>query len=73
MCTPVKTLALENHIAVYTPERIRENHEFIENIRSYQCDYFIVVAYGKILPNTVLESPLKMCINIHGSILPKYR
>ena len=71
--TPVKTLALENHITVYTPERIRENHELIENIRSYQCDYFIVVAYGKILPNAVLAWPLKMCINIHGSILPKYR
>jgi methionyl-tRNA formyltransferase len=45
----------------------------LDDIRSYECDYFIVVAYGKILPRELLDIPKKMCINIHGSILPKYR
>jgi methionyl-tRNA formyltransferase len=45
----------------------------MEKIGSYECDYYIVVAYGKILPKSVLESPKKMCINIHGSLLPAYR
>ncbi len=69
----MKSLALENSIDIYTPGRIRENIEFLEKIASYQCDYFVVVAYGKILPKELLELPKKMCINIHGSILPKYR
>ncbi|MFZ2255691.1 MAG: formyltransferase family protein [Patescibacteria group bacterium] len=45
----------------------------MNDIRSYNCDYFVVVAYGKILPPDLLEIPRKMCINIHGSILPAYR
>ncbi len=71
--SPVRVLALEKCIDVYTPGRIRENTEFLQKIASYQCDYFIVVAYGKLLPKELLELPKKMCINIHGSILPKYR
>jgi methionyl-tRNA formyltransferase len=71
--TPVKSLAIEKGIPVYTPLKIRENTEFLETIDSYGCDYYIVVAYGKILPKVLLDQPKKMCINIHGSILPKYR
>ncbi len=71
--SPVKSLALKNNIDTYTPGRIRENIEFLQKIATYQCDYFVVVAYGKILPKALLELPKKMCINIHGSILPKYR
>jgi methionyl-tRNA formyltransferase len=71
--TPVREVAEHAHIPVYTPTKIRENHTFLDEIDQYQCDYFIVVAYGKILPQVLLDMPKKMCINIHGSLLPKYR
>ena len=71
--SPVKKLAMAHNIPVFTPTKIRDNQEFLEAIASYNCDYFIVVAFGRILPNTILEMPKKMCINVHGSILPLYR
>lgn len=71
--TPVHELANEHHIPVLTPTKIREDWEFIEALRSYKCDYFVVVAYGRILPLELLNIPKKKSINIHGSILPKYR
>ena len=71
--TPVKKLALEHDIPVFTPIRIRENNEFFEQLSNYNCDYFVVVAYGRILPRVILEIPKKKCINVHGSILPAYR
>ncbi len=71
--SPVKESALAHNISVLQPQKIRWNTEFLDTIRSYNCDYFIVVAYGKILPLELLEIPTKMCINIHGSILPAYR
>lgn len=69
----VKTLALENNIPVLQPARIRGNTELLEEIKTYDVDYFVVVAYGKILPRELLEIPKKYPINIHGSVLPKYR
>jgi len=69
----VKTLALENSIPVLQPTKIRGNTEFLEEIKTYDVDYLIVVAYGKILPMEILQVPRKYPINIHGSILPKYR
>jgi len=71
--SPVKELALIKKIPVFQPEKIRWNEDFFQTLRSFCCDYFIVVAYGKILPIEVLEIPNKLCINVHGSILPKYR
>lgn len=71
--TPVKELALSKNIPVFTPTKIRQNQEFLDEIRSFECDYFIVVAYGKIVPQELLDIPKKMCINVHGSILPAYR
>jgi methionyl-tRNA formyltransferase len=71
--SPVKEKAREYGIPIYQPLKIRENREFLDTIASYGCDYFVVVAYGKILPKELLDMPKKMCINIHGSILPKYR
>lgn len=71
--TPVKLLAQKNNIPVFTPTKIRDNQEFFDTLRVYRCDYFIVVAYGRILPLPLLQIPQKMCINIHGSILPLYR
>ena len=70
---PVKKLAEENNLAILQPAKIRGNTEFLETVTSYGADYFVVVAYGKILPKELLEIPKKYPINIHGSILPKYR
>jgi methionyl-tRNA formyltransferase len=71
--SPVKRLAIANSIPVLQPTKIRDNREFFDALRLYDCDYFIVVAYGRILPIELLAIPKKMCINIHGSILPAYR
>ena len=71
--SPVKELALAKDIPVFQPVKIRGNEQFLDDIRAYDCDYFIVVAYGKIVPLELLEIPSKMCINVHGSILPAYR
>jgi methionyl-tRNA formyltransferase len=73
MPTPVKKVWIEHNIPVFTPLRIRENIELFDTLRSLHCDYLIVVAYGRILPLEFLEIPQKKSINIHGSILPKYR
>jgi methionyl-tRNA formyltransferase len=55
------------------PEKLRNNKEFFEKLNSLDLDFIIVVAYWKIVPKEVLEAPKYWCINIHGSILPKYR
>jgi len=71
--SPVKVVALAHNIPVLTPIKIRENHDFFSKLKGYDCDYFIVVAYGRILPLSLLEMPRQLSINIHGSILPLYR
>lgn len=71
--SPVKIIAETYLIPLFTPEKIRNNDEFLYEIRSFTVDYFVVVAYGKILPQDILNLPKKMCVNIHGSILPQYR
>ena len=71
--SPVKEVALRANISVFTPEKIRGNTEFLDALQSYACDYFVTVAYGKILPLEILNMPKKLPINVHGSILPKYR
>lgn len=70
---PVKDLALERSLTVFQPARIRGNTELFNTLISYEVDYLIVVAYGKILPIELLPIPKKYSINIHGSILPAYR
>ena len=70
---PVKEMALAHNLVLLQPARVRGNIEFLEKIATYEADYFVVVAYGKILPQELLEIPKKYPINIHGSILPKYR
>lgn len=70
---PVKELAIDHHFTILQPGRIRGNTEFLETVEVYQADYFVVVAYGKILPLELLQLPKKSPINIHGSLLPKYR
>ncbi len=70
--TPVKTLAIENGIPVYTPKTLRDE-SFAELLRQYNPDLIVVVAYGKILPKNVIDYPKYGCINLHVSLLPKYR
>ncbi|MFK7779840.1 MAG: methionyl-tRNA formyltransferase [Candidatus Gracilibacteria bacterium] len=69
--TPVKILAEENNIKILQPEKLKNNTEFFKELEGF--DFIVVVAYGKIVPNEVLDAPKYGCINIHGSILPKYR
>lgn len=73
MCyPPVKQLALENNIEVFQPTSLKDDE--VENqIKNLNPNVIIVVAYGKILPQQILEIPPKGCINIHASLLPKYR
>ncbi len=71
--SPVKEFALERGIEVYQPEKVKNNIEFIEKIKNLKPDVICVVAYGKILPKDILEIPKLGCINVHGSLLPKYR
>jgi methionyl-tRNA formyltransferase len=68
---PVKIWSLENNIEFLQPEKL--NTEFLEEIKKYNADLFIVVAYGKILPETLINMPKLGAINIHYSLLPKYR
>ena len=71
--SPVKEFAISKNIKIYQPLKIRKNEEFLEEIRSLKPDVICVVAYGKILPKEILEIPKFGAINVHGSILPKYR
>ena len=70
--SPVKELAIANDIPVYQPENFRED-ETVEQLRQLQPDVVAVVAYGRILPQRVLDIPTFGCINIHASLLPAYR
>src|SRR5262249_15442156 len=70
--TPVKAVALEEKLTVLQPERAR--HEaFIQELRALRLDLIIVAAYGQILPQALLDVPRYGCLNVHASLLPKYR
>lgn len=71
--SPVKEFAVLKNIPVYQPQKVKENEEFLNDIKNMNPDIVCVVAYGKILPKEILEIPKYGCINLHGSILPKYR
>lgn len=72
--TPVKSVAQSHNppIPVYQPEKVSAP-EFADTLRSFQADLFVVVAYGEIIKQHVLDMPKRGCINVHASILPKYR
>jgi methionyl-tRNA formyltransferase len=72
---PVKELALSYGIPVFQPETLKLEHsrEIRAQLRALQADIFIVAAYGLLLPKGILEMPPLGCVNIHGSLLPKYR
>jgi methionyl-tRNA formyltransferase len=66
----VKELALKHNIPVFQQTKIKEE---LENIRSLKPDLIVVIAYGKIIPQSILDIPKYNCINVHASLLPKYR
>ena len=70
---PVKRAALAHGIPVVQPERIKTNAEFRERLEAVRPDVILVVAYGRIIPDWMLGLPKHGCINLHGSLLPKYR
>lgn len=70
--SPIKEEAVRQGIEVYQPKRIRET-ECIEHLKKYQADCIVVVAFGQILPKEILEMPKYGCVNVHASLLPKYR
>lgn len=70
---PVKTFALEHHIAIHQSARIKSNEEVRAVFETIKPDACIVAAYGKILPEWLLKIPRLGCINVHASLLPKYR
>lgn len=69
---PVKELAAKNYIPVYQPLKVRDP-EFVNLIRELQPDLIVVVAFGQILPKALLDIPPHGCINVHASLLPRYR
>ena len=71
--SPIKQLSAEYHIPLLQPQRCRTDTDFAEQLRKTGADFFAVVAYGQILPNSLLTIPKLGCINVHGSILPQYR
>lgn len=71
--SPAKQLAKKYHVPIEQPEKIKNNEPFIDKIRAYAPDLIVVVAYGKILPKELLEIPKHGVINVHASLLPKYR
>lgn len=70
--TPVKTVAAEAGVPVYQPLRVREE-TFIAQLKELNPDVIVVVAFGQIIPKSILEMPKYGCVNVHGSLLPKYR
>ena len=70
--TPVKEKALFYDIPVYQPKRVRDP-ECVEELRKYKADVIVVIAFGQILPKSILELTPYGCINVHASLLPKYR
>ena len=70
--TPVKETAVRHNIPVYQPKKIRDP-QCVEELEKYHADVMVVVAFGQILPKSILEMTPYGCINVHASLLPKYR
>lgn len=71
--TPVKEFAVSKGLNVYQPNKLRGNNEAISILKDIAPDFFVVVAYGRILPKEILEIPKIAPVNLHFSLLPKYR
>ncbi|GLT20251.1 methionyl-tRNA formyltransferase [Vibrio zhanjiangensis] len=70
--SPVKTLALEHHVPVHQPENFK-SEQAKQDLANLNADLMVVVAYGLLLPQAVLDTPKLGCVNVHGSILPRWR
>lgn len=73
MLSPVKEFAVQKNLKIFQPEKVKNNTQFIDEVKNLNPEAICVVAYGKILPKEILDIPKKGCINVHGSLLPKYR
>ena len=73
VASPVKEYALEKNLKLFQPEKISKNDEFKNEIKALEPDLVVVVSYGLILPKSFLDIPKLGCINVHPSLLPKYR
>lgn len=71
--SPVKSVAVTHSIPVWQPRRVKKNAQTLKLLQQVQADVFVVVAYGQILSPEILDLPRLGCVNVHGSILPKYR
>ncbi|MBE0068321.1 MULTISPECIES: methionyl-tRNA formyltransferase [Thermoanaerobacterium] len=71
--SPVKECAIKNNIDVFQPQKLKNNKEVFDKLRKLNPDLIVVAAYGKILPEEILQIPRYGCINVHASLLPKYR
>ena len=69
----VKKVALKHNLQIWQPSKIKKDRETLDKLRSTVADAFVVVAYGQILASEILQMPRLGCINVHGSLLPKYR
>ena len=73
LMTTVKAEAVKHDIPVFQPERVRKNEEFLEELKKLAPDVIVVVAFGQLLPVSVLTLPKYGCVNVHASLLPMYR
>ena len=73
LMTPVKAEAVKHDIPVFQPERVRKNEECLEELKKLAPDVIVVVAFGQLLPVSVLTLPKYGCVNVHASLLPMYR
>ncbi len=71
--SPIKTIATAYNLPVWQPQRVKKDAETLSRLQATGADVFVVVAYGQILSPEILDMPKLGCINVHGSILPKYR
>jgi methionyl-tRNA formyltransferase len=71
--SPIKQVGLLNQIPIFQPEKIRTDSVIIDKLKEIKPDFIIVVAYGQIITKDILDIPRLGCINLHASLLPKYR
>jgi methionyl-tRNA formyltransferase len=71
--SPIKATALNHHLPIWQPKSVKKDAETLNHLAAMQADVFVVVAYGQILSQQILDMPRLGCINAHGSILPQYR
>ena len=71
--SPIKKIAIDHEIPIFTPNKIKNNTSFVKTLKSFNSDVFVVIAYGKILSNEILSIPKYGCWNAHASLLPRWR